>query len=201
MKAVSAFVLAGGKSTRMGAEKAFLELRGRSLLAKAIQTACSVAADVSIVGDRGRFSAFGKVIEDTYSDRGPLGGIHAALTASGAELNLMIGVDLPFLEARFLKHLVLAAEGSHALVTVPRVAGFYEPLCAVYRKEFGALADEALAANHNKVDALFSGIPLRIVDDEELAQNGFPPAMFRNVNTIEDWRLVQEEFARREHVS
>src|SRR5438093_7282186 len=156
MKALTAFVLAGGKSTRMGTDKAFLELAGRSLLRNALELARNVTPIVRIVGDPAKFSEFGITVEDVYPDRGPLGGIHAALGSSATDMNLVIGVDLPLLEVGFLQYLVLAAQGFQALVTVPRVAGYYEPLCAVYRKEFGALADEALAANRNKVDALFS---------------------------------------------
>jgi molybdopterin-guanine dinucleotide biosynthesis protein A len=197
MKALTAFVLAGGKSTRMGLDKAFLEFSGRSLLANALELALGVASEVRIVGDPTKFSAFGAVVQDVYRDRGPLGGIHAALTVSDAELNLMVGVDLPLLDARFLKHLIEVAERCDALVTVPGVNNYYEPLCAVYRKPFAVLAGAALAADRNKVDALFSAIPLRIIGEAELAEEGFSPAMFRNVNTPDDWERVKEEFANR----
>ncbi len=179
----------------MGTDKAFLEFSGRSLLTNALDLALSVATEVRIVGDPAKFSAFGTVVQDVYRDRGPLGGVHAALANSHTELNLMIGVDLPLLDARFLKHLIDAAGDCDALVTVPRLHGHYEPLCAVYRKPFEALADAALAANRNKVDALFSATPIRLVNDDELATGGFSPAMFRNVNTPEDWRQIQEELA------
>lgn len=197
MKALTAFVLAGGKSTRMGTDKAFLEFSGRSLLANALELARAVAAEVRVVGDPARFSAFGTVVRDVYPDRGPLGGIHAALASSNTELNLMMAADLPLLDVRFLKHLIDIAGTCDALVTVPSVHGYYEPLCAVYRKEFGRLAGEALAANRNKVDALFSVIPVRVVSDDEFASGGFSPTMFRNVNTPEDWKQIQKEFANR----
>ena len=197
MKALTAFVLAGGKSTRMGTDKAFLEFSGRSLLANALELARVVGAEVRVVGDPARFSAFGTVVQDVYPDRGPLGGIHAALASSNTELNLMMAADLPLLDVRFLKHLIDIAGTCDALVTVPSVHGYYEPLCAVYRKEFGRLAGEALAANRNKVDALFSVIPVRVVSDDEFASGGFSPTMFRNVNTPEDWKQIQKEFANR----
>jgi molybdenum cofactor guanylyltransferase len=193
MAEVTAFVMAGGKSTRMGTDKAFLEVQGRSLLANALERAEAAARNVVIVGASSKFSPFGTVIEDLYPDRGPLGGIHAALTASETELNLILGVDMPFVEVRFMKYLISVAGISNAFVTVPCVGGHYEPLCAVYRKEFAIRAEEALKAERNKIDALFAEIPLRVVDDEELADNGFCPSMFRNVNTPEDWDLAREE--------
>src|SRR6266545_2118960 len=106
MAKVTAFVLAGGKSTRMGTDKAFLEFQGRSLLQNALELAQNVAGEVRIVGDPERFSPWGTVVQDFYLDRGPLGGIHAALASSSTDLNLMIAVDLPFLDIPFLKHLV-----------------------------------------------------------------------------------------------
>ena len=86
---MTAFVLAGGKSSRMGSDKAFLELAGRSLLNRALDLARAVVPDVRIVGDAGKFAAFAPTVSDIYPARGPLGGIHAALTNSTTESNLI----------------------------------------------------------------------------------------------------------------
>jgi molybdopterin-guanine dinucleotide biosynthesis protein A len=86
------------------------------------------------------------------------------------------------------------------VVTLPRVGAHYEPLCAVYRTEFLGPAEQALVAGHNKIDALFTTLPLRTVNEQELVGQGFSPSMFRNVNTPEDWKLAQEELARLKHV-
>ena len=80
---VTAFVLAGGKSTRMGTDKAFVTLDGRTLVARALDVARSVTSDVRIVGEPRRFAAFAPVVEDEFPGCGPLGGIHAALRSSG----------------------------------------------------------------------------------------------------------------------
>ena len=197
MEAVAAFILAGGRSTRMGSDKAFLEFSGHPLLTNALDLAKIITDRVVIVGDPSKFAPFGPVVSDIYPNRGPLGGIHAALASSGAELNLVIGVDLPFLEPGFLRHLISVARGCDAIVTVPFVNSHYEPLCAVYRRSFAKLAGAALTANRNKIDALFSDIEVRTVSDEELASNGFSPTMFRNLNTPEDWQKAKQEFADR----
>jgi molybdopterin-guanine dinucleotide biosynthesis protein A len=180
----------------MGKDKAFLESKGRTLLANALELGRSVAEQVRIVGDPVKFAEFGTVVEDIYPGRGPLGGIHAALKSSQTDLNLMIGVDLPLLESRFLEYLIVCAVQSGAVVTVPRAGKHFEPLCAVYRTEFLLPAEQALVTGRNKIDALFTGITLRALDQEELAQHHFSSEMFRNVNTPEDWKLAQEEFAR-----
>lgn len=195
---VSAFILAGGKSSRMGEDKAFLQLGERSLLERALQLARSVARDVKIVGgavvgNEAKFGKYAPVVEDIYPDRGPLGGIHAALASSQAELNLFLAVDLPFVESEFLRYLLGVAEESEAIVTVPRTGRWWQPLCAVYRREFVQVAEKSLLEDKNKVDALFASVKTRIIEEEELAAQGFSAGMFQNLNTPEEWERARVE--------
>src|SRR3974390_477672 len=89
------FLLAGGKSSRMGVDKAFLKFDGRSLLERGVEALHRVCPVVAIVGEASKFSNCGvAVVEDIYRNCGPLGGIHAALTHAPAELNLMLAVDM-----------------------------------------------------------------------------------------------------------
>lgn len=192
---VTAFILAGGKSSRMGTDKAFLELAGKPLLSLALEHARSVTSDARIVGDRKRFAAFAPVVEDIYADRGPLGGIHAALGSSGSEWNLVLGVDMPFLEPQFLAYLIAAAKSSGAVVTVPSANGGLQPLCGVYRKEFAAAAERSLSQGKNKIDALFSEVSQRIISEQEIIDSGFSSHQFRNLNTPEDWDGAKRRWA------
>src|SRR5215475_10074157 len=130
---LAAFVLAGGRSSRMGSNKAFLELAGKPLLEHAISLASSVTDEVRIVGDPQAFARFGTILPDLYPGRGPLGGIHAALRASRSELNLVLGVDVPFLEKEFLAFLISISQLSGATVTLPHASGHLQTLCSVYR--------------------------------------------------------------------
>jgi molybdopterin-guanine dinucleotide biosynthesis protein A len=183
---LTAFVLAGGKSARMGKDKAFLTWQNGTFLSHACQLAGSAASEVRIVGDAKKFAAFGSVVEDIYRDCGPLGGIHAALTHSPTDLNLMLAVDLPFLESKFLKYLVAQARESDSIVTIPRIREGWQPLCAVYRRAFAGIAEESLREGKNKIDLLFAEIENRVIDEAELSQAGFNPEMFRNLNTPDD---------------
>jgi molybdopterin-guanine dinucleotide biosynthesis protein A len=192
---ITAYVLAGGRSVRMGSDKAFLELAGRSLLARALDLARAVTPHVRIVGDPEKFAAFAPVVSDLYSGRGPLGGIHAALSNSATDFNLILAVDLPFLDPRFLHYLVAEAQSATATVTVPLAAGHLHPLCAMYRKQFVIAAEGALAEGRNKVDALFSEIPLRILDEPELVTAGFNLSIFRNLNSPEDWQQAKQQLS------
>ena len=179
------FILAGGQGSRMGADKAFLQFGGCTLLERAIATLRPVC-ELAILGDPAKFSSYGTVIEDVYRSRGPLAGIHAALIHSSAELNLMLAVDMPLVSTELLAFLFASAERTDALVTVPHSARGFQPLCAVYRRPFATTAEQALKAGKNKIDALFAAIPVRVIEGEELVSAGFSDQAFLNLNTPED---------------
>lgn len=187
MEAVTAFVLAGGKSLRMGRDKALLQFDGKTLLERALALASTVAAEVKIVGDPAKYGKSGPVVSDIYLDRGPLGGIHAALSDTDTDLNLILATDLPFVVPAFLQHLIATARSTGALVTVPKVGRFFEPLCAVYKQGFADVARKALVEKKNKVDALFTAEIARFISEEEIITAGFTRDMFRNLNTPEDF--------------
>jgi molybdopterin-guanine dinucleotide biosynthesis protein A len=192
---VNAFIIAGGKSSRMkqgpempSSSKAFLSVDGRFLIEHAIQQA-RVADDIYIVGPKDKFSAYGRVVLDIFPDAGPLGGIHAALKRTRAELNLILPVDMPFLKRDFLVCMLETALKNTALVTVPRMNGRLQPLCAVYRKGFVEAAETALNEGKHKVDVLF--VPATTayidVDTPEMRQLGFETGMFDNINSPDDY--------------
>jgi len=184
---LTAFILAGGRSTRMGTDKAFVDYGGRTLLARALDLARSVASDARIVGSKEKFAAFAPVVEDVIRDCGPLGGIHAALRASSAELNLVLAVDVPFVSRAFLQYLIAQARGApDVAVVVPRGDEGWQPLCAIYRREFAGVAELALRAGQYKITRLFDEVRTRVIDREELEYAGVSPAIFRNLNTPEE---------------
>jgi molybdopterin-guanine dinucleotide biosynthesis protein A len=183
---ITAFILAGGKSTRMGMEKAFVLLEGRTLLARILDVARSVAADVRIVGNPAKFQPFAPVVEDVFPGCGPLGGIHAALRSSPTDLNLILAVDVPFVSFAFLQFLITRSRESEAVVTVARTSAGLQPLCAVYRRAFADSAEKALRAGRYKIDALFDAGQAQVIGEEELRDAGFSPDLFRNLNTPED---------------
>ena len=176
----------------MGADKAFLRLGNLTLLEHAIGAVKKVCERVALVGDRERLSPHGEVIEDKFSEQGPLAGIQAALTSpSASEWNLMLAVDTPAISAEFLKYLFSEAQSSSETVTVPRANGHTQPLCAVYRREFATVAEQSLRNGRRKIDPLFAEVPVRIIEEDELKAVGFLPDIFDNVNTPEDWQRMQ----------
>ena len=188
---VTAFVLTGGKSTRMGQDKAGLRLpNGMTLLEHAIATCGAVTGQVGIVGSRTRYSAYawaGEIIEDILPDRGPLAGIHAALSVSRTEWNLVLAVDLPGVTAPLLRWILAEARASGKLVTVPNIADQQQPLTAVYRRGFREIAEKALNNNSNRVNGSFPPEDTRIISEQEVVSAGFASEMFTNVNTPEEF--------------
>jgi molybdopterin-guanine dinucleotide biosynthesis protein A len=189
---VTAFILAGGKSTRMGADKPFVQFNGKTLLSRALEIAGELTEDVRIVGSYEKFSPYAPVVEDVFRECGPLGGIHAALQASSTDLNLMLGVDMPFVSAPFLRYLVAQAHNASDLAVVPYSGERFQPLCAVYPREFWKAAETALLAGQNRIGLLFKTVPIRVIDEDELVRSGFSPALFRSLNTPEELQAASE---------
>ena len=187
---LTAFVLAGGKSARMGTDKAFLKIGSKTLLEHALGLAGSVAREVRIVGKQATFSGYAPTVEDFFLDCGPLSGIHAALKLSRTDLNLVLSVDTPFISKEFLSYLISQAT-TDAVVTVPRTDGRWQPLCAVYRRTFADVAERALRSGKYKIDALFSQVVVHALDETDWQPLGFSPLMFRNLNTLEEYEAAR----------
>jgi len=183
---VTGFVLAGGKSSRMGADKAELSLDGRTLLEHALATVRAVCGDALIIGSRARYGSFGPGYEDIVPQCGPLSGVHSALTHSQTEWNLIIAVDTPFLKPEFLRYLIQLASAVSNTVVAPKIGGIVQPLCAVYSGKFLPIAEAALKAGKYKLEPLFPRDNTLVVHEEELKQFAFTAEMFENLNTPED---------------
>lgn len=141
----SAVILAGGKSSRMGRDKAFLETGGQTLLARQVQLSRELgAAETFISGGTGvDYSAFGcRVLLDKFPEAGPLAGIERALDAVNSPLLLVLAVDLPEMTAEFLRR--LSAGCSETCGIIPKLAGCVEPLAAFYPKASWSLAAAGL---------------------------------------------------------
>jgi molybdopterin-guanine dinucleotide biosynthesis protein A len=186
MNDATAFILAGGKSSRMGQDKAFLPFAGSTLLERVLATLRAVVSDVRIVGSAERFGDFAPTVEDQFPNCGPLGGIHAALSASNRPLNLIVAVDMPFLEPDFLRYLLDQARASNDPVTIACAENRWQPLCAVYRRAFLSVAESALRARRYRIDDLFSQVNLRAIDEHELAAHNFSSQIFCNLNTPDE---------------
>lgn len=177
----------------MGADKAMLPIGDENFLSMALRNAGAICPSPVIVGDASRYASFGAVVEDRFKGCGPLGGIHAALCSSHTALNLILSVDLPMMTPDFLRWLVSKANAGEEQVTVPRLNGRCEPLCAVYRRRVLPVVERALQAGHYKVDRMFAEAPTRFVSEVEIRSAGFAADIFRNVNTPDEYEWVKQQ--------
>jgi len=191
MQDLSAFVLAGGRSSRLGRDKALVTLGDRNFLQIALDNARAVCPAPIIVGASSLYAEFGEVIEDRIPGCGPLGGIHAALSATTSDLNLVLSVDMPLMDSNFLKWLAKQAAETTASVTVPLSGGRLQPLCAVYRRTILPQIEAALARRQYKVEAAF--LHTRVVEEGEITKSGFTPDIFRNINKPYEYESLIRE--------
>jgi len=198
-------VLAGGRSTRMGQDKALLQVADRSLIDMALGKlrALPLAAAPRIAGGSLALQSHAQVIADLHPGCGPLSGIEAALAASSQLFNVFVPVDTPLLPAQFLVWLLRRARITGALATIPRINGEPQPLCAVYHRQLLAAIRAALLEGNWKVMPVVSGEGLgqsggqsTDVFDVEFAASADPSLLdssplppyrwFHNCNTPED---------------
>jgi molybdopterin-guanine dinucleotide biosynthesis protein A len=166
---LSAAILAGGMSRRMGLDKAMLTLGGMTFLERALAAVEVVADDLMIIGDRPDYHGLGAaVIADSYPGSGPLGGIATALVSARHDHVLVVGCDMPFLSAPLLRAMANQPRGYDALmlVTEPdsRDAGdgpTVHPLHAIYSRRCLSTAVECLEAGRLRVSAMTARIRVR----------------------------------------
>jgi molybdopterin-guanine dinucleotide biosynthesis protein A len=189
------FVLVGGNSSRMGRDKATLPFGDRPLVVWMAELARRVCDTVSLVGNRRKYAGLGfPMVEDVFPDQGPMGGIHAALENSSARWNLVVGCDMPYLPAAFLRRLLGIAQEADADAVVPESNGFqYEPLCAVYARACLAPVEAALRAHRRKISDVFEQLRLRSVPRDEWKPFNRDGRLFQNLNTPQEYEQARAE--------
>jgi molybdopterin-guanine dinucleotide biosynthesis protein A len=190
-------VLAGGRSSRMGTSKAWLDWHGSTLLRRTCGVvARGVGGPVVVVRALDQelpdLPADVRVVEDAREGKGPLQGLLAGLEALDVELAFVASTDMPFLHPRFVGAVCAAAD--HADAAVPHVAGFRQPLAAAYRTALTPLVTELVAQDRMKPAFLFERCETRWL--EVLPH----PESVRNLNTLEDYEAALGEPEPQVHV-
>jgi molybdenum cofactor guanylyltransferase len=199
----AAFVLAGGRSTRMGADKALVEFAGEPLIAHALRTLRAAGLEAKIAGARSALNAFADVVEDDGG--GPLAGICASLAATDAERAVFLAVDQPLTPPSLIEALIEDALITNAAVVLPQAAGFTETFPAVVSRAALPVLREAFASGDGGCFRAFAHAsaelkrPLSVVPVELLAQAGrvgdgraAPASMWcRSVNTPAELALAE----------
>lgn len=154
----SAALLAGGRSRRMGIDKALLEWRGQRLLDHQLEVLHSLGPAAVFLSQRAEVDYGVKDVEvvcDDFSDSGPLGGIASVLKRCSMPLLLVLAVDLPFVSAAFLQSLLERCRPGRGCV--PRTPLGWEPLAGVYPRELATEAHSYLAIGQRSVQGFLDG--------------------------------------------
>jgi molybdenum cofactor guanylyltransferase len=184
--AVSAIVLAGGQSRRMGRDKALIDYQGRPIIAHVIDTLRALSNDLVVVSNRSDlYGLFGaRVVPDYDPPCGPLGGIAAGLQAARHPLAVVVACDMPFLNVALLRWLIALAERYDAVV--PQTGDEFEPLHAVYRRECYNPIARRLERGERRVISFFADVRLRSVPESEWRMLDPAGRSLVNLNTPDD---------------
>jgi FdhD protein len=193
---VTAAVMAGGRSMRMGVDKTLLPVHGETLLARVVQAVSGVCAHTVVVTDRAEqvaeagLPADTEVLIDEVSYQGPLGGLVTALKAAPDDWVLAIAADVPWLEPEVIRALWAAHDDAQVVVAVTEKG--IEPLLALYHRDCLPVARRVLASGRRRLVAMFPD--LRVVELPLETLRAADPGLrsLVNVNTPEDLAEVRE---------
>jgi molybdopterin-guanine dinucleotide biosynthesis protein A len=182
------FVLAGGRSLRMGRDKALLELGGVPLLLRTVGLIECVLARPAVIGHREAYQSLGlEVLADDWPGAGPLGGIATALRNSRAPWSLVVACDLPYLTKDWIRYLVGRALASEAEALLPLNRRGVEPLCAMYHKRGEPAIRRALERGTRRVNDALAGLRLETIDPAEWEAFDPEGRLFKNMNAPRDY--------------
>jgi len=182
---VSAAIMAGGQSRRMGQDKAWIDLGGEPLIRRVIDVMGAVADEVIIVANDDRYRTLGlRVIPDRFPGGGALGGIATGIGAVSHDTVLVTACDLPFLDAAVWRLLLDRAAGAD--VVVPVIGDRPETLHALYTKACLPAMERALAAGRLRVISFFDEVRVCRLSEELIRTVDPELRSFINVNTPEE---------------
>jgi molybdopterin-guanine dinucleotide biosynthesis protein A len=179
---ITAIVLAGGKSTRMGgSDKSMLPVKGLPMIQHIISQLMDQFREIIISGDPEKYGKLGhRVIPDEIKGKGPLMGVYTCLAASSTELNFVTACDIPDISTEFIQNMLWQSDGFDIVMPVNK-NNYYEPLHAVYRKTVLPSAAKLLEEGKLKLSDLSSLVRTRFVRME--GSENFP-----NINYMEDYQ-------------
>ena len=193
---VTGIVLAGGRSRRLGRDKAVEPLGGKPLLRRVVDRLADVVDETVVIvadteqAERIPLPGSTRVVVDAYPDCGSLGGIFTGLMAASGDWGLVVACDMPFLDRRLLRH-ILDRRGDRDAV-VPVLDGRPEPTHAAYSKACLPHIERRLRARELKIAGFFDDVRVRLVPEAEIDAIDPDRLSFLNVNTPDDLRRALE---------
>lgn len=186
-------ILAGGKSVRMGRDKAFLKIDKIPLIERQVRLLKRYFKKIFIATNsphKYRHLKGVKVISDIAAGHGPIGGILSGLSASRDHYNFVVACDMPFINPALMKYMRRNSSGCD--IVVPRIGKRYEPLFCIYSKDCIGRIRAFVGKKILKVSGFFPEVKVKEISREEVARFGCPEKIFMNLNTPEDLFRLNE---------
>jgi len=176
-------ILAGGKSSRFGENKALFPINGIPIIKKIIDILHKNTEELFIVArDADPYRSFGvKVIRDIYTGKGPIAGLHTSLLTARFDRVFLIACDMPFLSEKLIVH--MRSIRSRDPVVVPLSKKGLEPLHAIYKKELISVVEKRILSGNLSLKGLVESVPHTIVRLDALPENFFTELSILNINT------------------
>jgi len=183
--AISSILLAGGKSSRMGKDKARLRLDGRLMILQSIARKLLTISDEVIIATDGRryedLDAGVKWVDDVYPGAGSLVGLYSGLREAKSDYALVVACDMPFLNLDLL-HCMIALPRDYDILA-PKIDTRAEPLHAIYSKNCLEPARKLLEAGHKKITDVFPEVRVRYLSPEVIERYDPKHRSFFNINS------------------
>lgn len=180
--ALSGAVIAGGKSSRLGINKALLPFQGKPVIKRMLETLSPLVSSIKIIANNPAdyYALHTETVPDIRPGCGPLSGIHAALTLSSTEYVLVVSCDMPLLTAETLKPLLREYPGHDITMYKHRL---FEPLCAIYRRTCLPALEELMDHGEYRIIDLFPSLNAHIIRIDQ-------GDVFQSINTKEDYKKL-----------
>ena len=191
---MTGIILAGGKNTRMGVNKAFLEINGTRMIDKTMDIYSRLFSEILIVtNDPLPYLEFtsAAIVTDIYKNKGPLGGIYTGLFYSKNPYVFVSACDMPYLNGDFIEYLA-GLTGKHDVI-VPELAEGYQPLHAVYSRNCLPSIKRLLMLDKLKVTGFYRDMRVLGVSEEQILPFNKNGRLFQNLNTPQDVERVQNK--------
>ena len=192
--AIEGFILTGGRSRRMGTEKARLLFEGQTFVERIARELSAVTSSIKLVGDNSPGTQPKlQTAPDVYPQWGALGGVHAALSVCGAGWALVTACDFPFVTSELFEKLT-SLRGDFEAVAPIQADGIRQPLCSLYRIDpCLKLAKQLIKSGERKPIALLQSVRTRWVEFSELSKLEGAKSFFDNINTPEDYAALTKK--------
>jgi molybdopterin-guanine dinucleotide biosynthesis protein A len=190
---INGFVLAGGKSSRMGQDKALMQLGGKQLVLRATEILRPFVREITLLAPADRYKNLGlPVVADKWQGQGPLAAVCTGLLSSNTEWNIFLACDLPLVSRQFMQLLVQRVRTTHSDAVVPRTEDGWQPLSAAYHSRCRRTFTRAVQEGWRNIIRLFDEVRVEAITHDEMLSAGLSHVELANANTPEDWERIAE---------